>query len=212
MNACWAPMTSLLSRLIRAPVWVRVKKAIGIFWMCSKTFERMSKMRPSPTLAETHRIPMDRAVSTRASTAATRARPMISDLSCSGMPLSMMERNSRGLMTPMTASMTTRTRNQTRIRPVGAGELDHPPGRALGDPLAGDRVVPPHGAHHPGELTSAAHAVATHAHGCTRRWWVGIMLPDPTVRRPRPIRAPSPDRRWFRPPARARRPAGGRGR
>ena len=25
MNACWAPITSLLSRLISAPVWVRVK-------------------------------------------------------------------------------------------------------------------------------------------------------------------------------------------
>ena len=42
VKACWAPMTSLLSRLIRAPVWVRVKKAMGIFWMCSKTWERMS--------------------------------------------------------------------------------------------------------------------------------------------------------------------------
>ena len=31
VKACWAPMTSLLSRLIRAPVWVRVKKAMGIF-------------------------------------------------------------------------------------------------------------------------------------------------------------------------------------
>src|SRR5664280_1604066 len=48
VNACWAPMTSLLRRLISAPVWVRVKKAMGIFWMCSKTLERMSKMSPSP--------------------------------------------------------------------------------------------------------------------------------------------------------------------
>ena len=115
VKACWAPMTSLLSRLMRAPVWVRVKKAMGIFWMCSKTLDRMSKMSPSPTLAETQRIPMDRAVSTRASTAATRASPRIRDLLCSGMPLSMMERKSRGLMTPMTASMTTSTRNHDRI-------------------------------------------------------------------------------------------------
>ena len=42
VKACWAPMTSLLSRLMRAPVWVRVKKAMGIFWMCSNTWERMS--------------------------------------------------------------------------------------------------------------------------------------------------------------------------
>ncbi len=58
VNACWAPMTSLLSRLIRAPVWVRVKKAMGIFWMCSNTWARMSKMSPSPTLADTQRMPM----------------------------------------------------------------------------------------------------------------------------------------------------------
>ena len=32
--ACWAPSTSLLSREMRAPVCVRVKKAIGIRWMC----------------------------------------------------------------------------------------------------------------------------------------------------------------------------------
>ena len=42
VKACWAPMTSLLSRLMRAPVWVRVKKAIGIFWMWANTCERMS--------------------------------------------------------------------------------------------------------------------------------------------------------------------------
>ncbi len=33
VKACWAPMTSLLSRLISAPVWVREKKAIGMRWM-----------------------------------------------------------------------------------------------------------------------------------------------------------------------------------
>ncbi len=33
VNACWAPSTSLFSRLTSAPVWVRVKNAIGIFWM-----------------------------------------------------------------------------------------------------------------------------------------------------------------------------------
>ncbi len=42
VKACWAPMTSLLSRLMRAPVWVRVKKAMGIFWMWANTWDRMS--------------------------------------------------------------------------------------------------------------------------------------------------------------------------
>ena len=53
VKACWAPRTSLFRRLMRAPVWVRVKKARGICWMWLKTCDRMSKMSPSPTLAET---------------------------------------------------------------------------------------------------------------------------------------------------------------
>ena len=42
VKACWAPITSLFRRLTSAPVWVRVKKARGMRWMCRKTFERMS--------------------------------------------------------------------------------------------------------------------------------------------------------------------------
>ena len=42
VNACCAPSTSLLSRLISAPVCVRVKNAIGIRWIWVKTAERMS--------------------------------------------------------------------------------------------------------------------------------------------------------------------------
>ena len=33
VNACCAPSTSLFSRVTSAPVWVRVKNAMGIFWM-----------------------------------------------------------------------------------------------------------------------------------------------------------------------------------
>ena len=33
--ACCAPSTSLFSRLTRAPVWVRVKKASDIRWTCA---------------------------------------------------------------------------------------------------------------------------------------------------------------------------------
>ena len=43
-----APMTSLLSRVTSAPVWVRVKKAIGIRWTWSNRRMRRSKIRPSP--------------------------------------------------------------------------------------------------------------------------------------------------------------------
>ena len=55
VNACWAPSTSLLSRDIKAPVWVRVKKAIGMRWMWMNTLLRMSNMRPSPTREEIQR-------------------------------------------------------------------------------------------------------------------------------------------------------------
>ena len=55
VNACWAPITSLFSRLISAPVWVRVKKASGIRCTWSNTLVRRSKIRPSPMRAEYHR-------------------------------------------------------------------------------------------------------------------------------------------------------------
>ena len=42
VNACWAPMTSLFSRLTSAPVCVRVKKATGIRCTCSNTRLRRS--------------------------------------------------------------------------------------------------------------------------------------------------------------------------
>ena len=42
VKACCAPSTSLLSREMRAPVCVRVKKAMGIRPTWVKTFVRMS--------------------------------------------------------------------------------------------------------------------------------------------------------------------------
>ena len=55
VNACWAPMTSLFSRLTSAPVWARVKKAIGWRSTWAKTSVRRSKMSPSPIREEYHR-------------------------------------------------------------------------------------------------------------------------------------------------------------
>ena len=49
VNARWAPMTSLFSRLTSAPVWVRWKKATGMVCMWSNTARRRSKMIPSPS-------------------------------------------------------------------------------------------------------------------------------------------------------------------
>ncbi len=42
VSACWAPSTSLLSRLIRAPVWVRVKNPMGMRWVWSNSLTRRS--------------------------------------------------------------------------------------------------------------------------------------------------------------------------
>jgi hypothetical protein len=37
VKACWAPITSLLRRDTRDPVWARVKKAMGWRSTCAKT-------------------------------------------------------------------------------------------------------------------------------------------------------------------------------
>jgi hypothetical protein len=42
VRARWAPMTSLLSRLTRAPVWDRVKNCIGMRWTWSNSAFRRS--------------------------------------------------------------------------------------------------------------------------------------------------------------------------
>ena len=52
VNARWAPITSLLSRLTSAPVWVRVKNASDRRWTWAKTAVRRSLISPSPILEE----------------------------------------------------------------------------------------------------------------------------------------------------------------
>ncbi len=42
VNACWAPITSLPSRVTRAPVWARVKNATGWRSTCENTWVRRS--------------------------------------------------------------------------------------------------------------------------------------------------------------------------
>ena len=53
VKADCAPITSLLRRLISAPVCVRVKNASGMRWTWSKRRRRRSKIRCSPTHDET---------------------------------------------------------------------------------------------------------------------------------------------------------------
>ena len=92
VNACWAPSTSLLSLDTSAPVWVRVKKAMGIFWMWSNTRVRMSKISPSPMRADTQRCHSDRTASKIARPATTRASPTMSPGRCLPIPVSMIAR------------------------------------------------------------------------------------------------------------------------
>ena len=66
VNARWAPMTSLLSRLTSAPVRVRVKKATGMRCTWPNTARRRSRIRPSPILADCHRSAMPTAASSTA--------------------------------------------------------------------------------------------------------------------------------------------------
>ncbi len=42
VSACWAPITSLFSRLTSEPVWVLVKNAIGCRCTCPNTWVRRS--------------------------------------------------------------------------------------------------------------------------------------------------------------------------
>ena len=81
LKACWAPMTSLLRRLTRAPVRVRVKNAIGIFWTWLKTAVRRSRMTPSPIRAEYQRVISDTTASATATAAMRTASRTIIDTS-----------------------------------------------------------------------------------------------------------------------------------
>ena len=116
VKACWAPSTSLLSREIKAPVWVRVKKAMGMRWMWLNTRFRMSNMRLSPTRDEIQR-------SHNPSMASKTARAPMANASHSTTPVVgrwpgsslMMALVRRGFAAPTRASMMMRTRNTASI-------------------------------------------------------------------------------------------------
>ena len=69
-----APITSLLSRLTRAPVRVRVKKATGMVCTWSKTARRRSRINVSPIRADSQRTTSPTPASTTAIAAISRAR------------------------------------------------------------------------------------------------------------------------------------------
>ena len=120
LNARWAPMTSLLRRLTRAPVRVRVKKAIGIRCTWSNTAVRRSRIRLSPMLDESHRLIRPKPASTMAITAMARASSTTTRSSRpSTIALTTRPANT-GVATASTASATLSTRKPPRARRCGA--------------------------------------------------------------------------------------------
>ena len=71
VKARWAPITSLLSRLTRVPVWVRVKKASGMRCTWSNSLSRRSKIRPSPMPELSRRASSDSSASPAAAAIST---------------------------------------------------------------------------------------------------------------------------------------------
>ncbi len=115
VNACCAPMTSLLRRLTRAPVWARVKKAIGWRSTWLKTSVRRWKIRPSPMRAEYHREAMVTTALKRASPATMRASRTTTSRLPGTTPSSTRRASRSGVATNSMASTTTSARNAVMI-------------------------------------------------------------------------------------------------
>ena len=111
VRARWAPITSLLRRLTRAPVRVRVKNETGSRCTWSNRATRRSKMRPSPTVAEAHRSKNERMAWARAAATTSSPRTVSCPRSPSAMAPSMISRNSSGGTTPSTDETVTTHRN-----------------------------------------------------------------------------------------------------
>ena len=119
VNARCAPITSLLSRDTRAPVWVRVKNANDMRCTWANTLVRRSKMRPSPMREESQPMPTASAASRTATPAAASARPTTSAASSLRMPSSTMCLTSSGVTTTSAASTTVRARKNAIVRRCG---------------------------------------------------------------------------------------------
>ena len=119
VNARCAPITSLSSRLTRAPVRVRVKKATGMRCTWANTARRRSRMTPSPMRADCQRSARPTTASKSASSAMTTARPITrlwlfpSTISSTTRPAS------TGVATVATAPITLRPRKIRSARLCG---------------------------------------------------------------------------------------------
>ena len=164
VNACWAPSTSLFSRLIRAPVWVRVKKEMGIFWIWLNTWERMSKMSPSPTLADTHRSAMERPASDSGQAPGDQGQgddqPLVvpEDAVVDDVP------EDERVDHPDHRVDHDQHHEEDEDVAVRAAEFQHPLGGALGDGLLDDVGVPAHLAQGSAERPAAAGTSSASVH------------------------------------------------
>jgi len=131
VNARWAPITSLSSRLTRAPVRVRVKKAIGIRCTWENTARRRSRISPSPMRDDCHRSAIPTAASSTASTAMTSARRTTVPSPRPSMMASTTWPASTGLATVRTAPTTLRARKAASLRRCGRAKAQMRPSVAL---------------------------------------------------------------------------------
>ncbi len=119
LNARWAPITSLLRRLTSAPVRVRVKKATGIRWTWSKTAVRRSRIRPSPSVAESLRVSSPSPASPTAISAMSRASRVTVELPRPSTIAVTTRLASTGVATASSAVTTLSSRNSVSPRRCG---------------------------------------------------------------------------------------------
>ncbi len=123
VTAVWAPMTSLFSREMRAPVGVRVKKAIGMRWTLANRARRRSKINPSPTRALHHRCTTCSAASPSAAQTAAAASHVIIALSPEGMAVSRIARTTSGGTSASSAAARMAIRNRAIVARYGRANV-----------------------------------------------------------------------------------------
>ena len=148
VKACWAPRTSLLSLDINAPVWVRVKKAMGMRWMWVNTRFRMSNMRLSPTRDEIQRSHSPRRASKTAREPYGEGEPQHHALGRA--PAGQFVDDGPGQQWVCRAHQGIDDDEHQEHRqhpPVGPGKGEDAPHRPLGQLVVGDLAVLAHRAH-----------------------------------------------------------------
>ena len=153
VTAVWAPTTSLLRRLVIAPVGVRVKNASGSRWTLANSARRRSAISPSPTRALHHRWPICRKASPSAAATASPASHQIWVRSPSGIAWSRIWRTTSGGTSASSAATRISVEEQADRAPVRAGEPPHAAARLAGELGALHRVD-----------VTRHHRVGTHPH------------------------------------------------